>query len=93
MEKTWKVTLEQNLKKHYVYSTAMSARGAELEAKKMYPNATVLRIERQNAQKRTTRQPKRLDKINKNLPAKKKNSPDPLRGHGENFFFTSTGSC
>lgn len=52
MEKAWKVTLEQNLKKHYVYSAAMSARGAELEAKKTYPNATILSVERQIAQKK-----------------------------------------
>lgn len=49
--KRWKVTVEQDLKKQYVYSAALSAKGAELEATKMYPNATVLRIERQNAQK------------------------------------------
>ncbi len=50
--KNWRVTVEQNLKKQYVYSGALSAKGAELEVTKMYPNATVLRIERQNAQKK-----------------------------------------
>lgn len=48
----WKVTVEQNLKKQYFYSKAMSAKGAELEAKKTYPNATVLSVERQIAQKK-----------------------------------------
>lgn len=52
MEKAWRVTLEQNLNKQYVYSEAMSARGAELEAKKAYPNATILSVERQSAQKK-----------------------------------------
>lgn len=44
----WKVTLEQNRNKHYVYSKAMTAKGAELEAKKSYPDATVLNVERHN---------------------------------------------
>lgn len=44
----WKVTLEQNRNKYYVYSKAMTARVAELEAKKAYPNATVLNVERYN---------------------------------------------
>lgn len=65
MKKAWKVTLEQNLKKQYVYASAMSARGAELEAKKTYPNATIFSVERQIAQKRATRQPEKLDKIDK----------------------------
>lgn len=52
MEKAWRVTLEQNLNKQYVYSRAMSARGAELEAKKAHPNATILSVERQSAQKK-----------------------------------------
>lgn len=42
----WKVTVEKNKVKHYVYSKAMSARGAEFEAKKEYPDATVLNVER-----------------------------------------------
>lgn len=44
----WKVTLEKNRNKYYVYSKAMTARGAELEVKKAYPEATVLNVERYN---------------------------------------------
>ena len=42
----WKVTVEQNLKKYEVLSSAMSASGAKLEAQKQYPNGTVLKVER-----------------------------------------------
>ncbi len=44
----WRVTVEQNLKKYYVYSKALSESGAKLEAIKEYPNATVLNVERCN---------------------------------------------
>lgn len=44
----WKVTLEKNRNKYFVYSKAMTARGAELEARKEYPDATVLNVERHN---------------------------------------------
>lgn len=50
----WKVTLEQNRNKHYVYSKAMTAKGAELEAKKEYPDATVLNVERHNVSDKKT---------------------------------------
>ena len=42
----WKVTVEQNLKKYEVLSSAMSASGAKLEAQKQYPNGTFLKVER-----------------------------------------------
>lgn len=42
----WKVTVEQNLKKYEVLSSAMSASGAKLEAQNKYPNGTVLKVER-----------------------------------------------
>ena len=50
----WKVTLEKNRNKQYVYSKAMTARGAELEAKKEYPDATVLNVERHNISDKKT---------------------------------------
>lgn len=50
----WKVTLEQNRSKNYVYSKAMTAKGAELEAKKSYPDATVLNVERYNVSDKKT---------------------------------------
>lgn len=50
----WKVTLEKNRNKQYVYSKAMTARGAELEAKKEYPDATVLNVERYNVSDKKT---------------------------------------
>ena len=48
----WKVTLEENLKKQFFYSKAMSTRGAELEAKKTYPKTTVLSVERAKCTKK-----------------------------------------
>lgn len=51
-EVQWEVTLEEKLKKQFFHSGAMSARSAELEAKKLYPNATVLNVERTKCTKK-----------------------------------------
>lgn len=66
----WKVTLEQNRNKQYVYSKAMTARGAELEAKKAYPESTVLNVERYNVSDVKTKDANTLDKAIKNCDSR-----------------------